>query len=54
MTPGTLKPPVLDSEVSRATEELKSYYTPPGIDQIPAEMIQEGNEILRFEIDKTY
>jgi hypothetical protein len=40
-------------EVETATEKLKSYKS-PGTDQIPAELIKAGGEILRIDIHKTY
>jgi hypothetical protein len=39
------------SEVEVATEKLKSYKS-PGVDQIPAELIQAGVETLHSEIHK--
>jgi hypothetical protein len=39
------------SEVEVATGKLKSYKS-PGVDQIPAELIQAGVETLRSEIRK--
>jgi hypothetical protein len=39
------------SEVEVAVGELKSYKS-PGVDQIPAELIQAGEEKLRSEIHK--
>jgi hypothetical protein len=39
------------SEVEVATGKLKRYKT-PGVDQIPAELIQSGGEKLRSEIHK--
>jgi hypothetical protein len=38
-------------EVELATEKLKSY-KPPGIDQIPAELIKAGGRTIRCEIHK--
>jgi hypothetical protein len=37
------------SEVEAAIGKLKRYKS-PGVDQIPAEIIQAGGEILRSEI----
>jgi hypothetical protein len=39
------------SEVEVAIGKLKSYKS-PGVDQIPAELIQAGGEKLRSEIHK--
>jgi hypothetical protein len=39
------------SEVEAAVGRLKSYKS-PGVDQIPAELIQEGGETLHLEIHK--
>jgi hypothetical protein len=39
------------SEVEVAVGKLKSYKS-PGVDQIPAELIQAGGETLRSEIRK--
>jgi hypothetical protein len=39
------------SEAEVAIGELKSYKS-PGVDQIPAELIQAGGETLRSEIHK--
>jgi hypothetical protein len=39
------------SEVEVAIGTLKSYKS-PGVDQIPAELLQAGGEILRSEIHK--
>jgi hypothetical protein len=39
------------SEAELAIEKLKRYKS-PGVDQIPAELIQAGGETLRSEIHK--
>jgi hypothetical protein len=39
------------SEVEVAVEKLKNYKS-PGVDQIPAELIQAGGETLHLEIHK--
>jgi hypothetical protein len=41
----------LSSEAEVATGKLKRYKS-PGVDQIPAELIQAGGETLRSEIHK--
>jgi hypothetical protein len=41
------------SEVEVATGKVKRYKS-PGIDQIPAEQIRAGGEILRSEIHKLF
>jgi hypothetical protein len=46
-----LVPEPSSSEAEIATEELKRYKS-PGIDQIPAELIQTGGNTLRSEIHK--
>jgi hypothetical protein len=46
-----LVPEPSSSEVEIAIEKLKRYKS-PGIDQIPAELIQAGGNILRSEIHK--
>ena len=38
-------------EVDLAIEKLKSH-KPPGIEQIPAELIKEGGRIIRYQIHK--
>ena len=50
----TAEPLVLEprpSEVELAIEKLKSHKS-PGIDQIPAELIEAGNKTIRCEIHK--
>jgi hypothetical protein len=39
------------SDVEAATKKLKSHKS-PGVEQIPAELIQAGDETLRSEIQK--
>jgi hypothetical protein len=50
-TPQPLVPEPSASEVEMATEKLKRH-KPPGIDNIPAEMIKVGNRTIRSEIHK--
>jgi len=50
----TAKPPVSHPsayEVELASGKLK-IHKPPGIDQIPAELIKAGGRTIRFEIHK--
>jgi hypothetical protein len=50
-TAEALVPEPSSSEVEIAIEKLKRYKS-PGIDQIPAELIQAGGDTLRSEIHK--
>ena len=50
-TAETLVPEPSAFEVDLAIEELKSHKS-PGIDQIPAELIKEGNRTIHYQIHK--
>jgi hypothetical protein len=50
-TPEPFVPEPIASEVKVATGKLKRYKS-PGVDQIPAELIQAGGETLHSETHK--